>query len=183
MASLIRECLLDADNKPIPPRIKRVNTAIRDAFPDGCPVRIQGGKRKGQQCGRTMFCNAYGTIGCGRVRAHATDACEPPYASVVFSVINDIEKNGDESSARLEEQARERVAAEEEKYRRDFVIRMAKQEAKRRDVEFVEKTEVHARPDGKAPTGKTWSYLDGAWISKKRKAEEGGAAAPKKTKI
>ena len=182
MASLIRECFLDADNKPISHRIKRVNAAIRDAFPDGCPVVIRAGERKGQQCGRTTYCSAYGTTRCG-VRAHETDACEPPYASVVFSVINDIEKNGDESSARLEEQARERVAAEEEKYRRDFVIRMAKQEAERRDVEFDEKSEVHARPDGKAPTGKTWSYLDGAWISKKRKAEEGGAAAPKKIKI
>ena len=165
MATPIRECLLDSDNKPIFARVARVNAAIRDAFPDGCPVVIKHGKRKGQHCGHPIRCNAWGNVQC-RVHTHATAAYAEPYSKVVFEVINDIEQNGDEFTARLQQQDEARRAeheAQREKRKREMTVRFARREAEQRGVEFHTDA-VKPRPDGKAPVGRTWSYLDGKWV-------------------
>ena len=79
----------------------------------------------------------------------STAAYEKPYAKIVFGVINAIEK---EEFQREEQEHKERMVKEDK--------RKANKEA---ELLGLEDYDAHARPNGPAPDGKTWSFALGKW--------------------
>ena len=165
MATPIREVCLGADDQPNE-NSDRVQAALDKK---GCMcVNRPGGRCKAP----VVFDATQPFITCAANPKHGRAAYDKPYDKIVFGVINAIE----EEEFQQEEQQRKARMAEED-------TRMANKEA---DVLGLEEYEVHARPDGPAPDGKTWSFALGDWQDegylKKMSAANGDFRDLKRTK-
>eukprot|EP01046_Picozoa_sp_COSAG06_P053207 COSAG06_NODE_9142_length_1975_cov_3.842217_3_plen_220_part_00 len=144
MATPIRENCLDENDRP------NENAARVQAALDikGCMcINRPGGRCKS----RVVFDAVSGLITCTATPKHTREAQDPPFGKIVFDVINAIE--------------RERMAVEDanmKQERQRFAERKAAEEALA--LGLTDYT-VHARPDGPAPDGNTWSYSQGRWVS------------------
>ena len=144
MATPIRENCLDENDRP------NENAARVQAALDikGCMcINRPGGRCKS----RVVFDAVSGLITCTATPKHTHEAQDPPFGKIVFDVINVIE--------------RERMAVEDanmKQERQRFAERKAAEEALA--LGLTDYT-VHARPDGPAPDGNTWSYSQGSWVS------------------
>ena len=142
MATPIRENCLDANDQPNE-NSHRVQAALDVK---GCLCI----NRPGGRCKASIVFDADScSITCTTNPKHGRAAYDKPYAKIVFGVINAIE----EEEFQQEEQERKKRMAKEDK-------RMADEEA---IILGLEDYEAHARPDGPAPDGKTWSFALGKW--------------------
>jgi hypothetical protein len=143
MATPIREACLDEEGQP------NETAALVQAALDakGCLCV----NRPGGRCKAPIHYNApAGYIVCSANRRHAREPCSPPYAKVVFGVLNTI----------LAEEEEQRVAKE----RLETRERAKRKAAEEVEILGTEPDNVCDRPDGPAPEGKTWSYSRGEWL-------------------
>ena len=142
MATPIRENCLDANDQPNE-NSRRVQAALDVK---GCMcINRPGGRCKAP----IVFDATIPSITCTTNPKHGRAAYDKPYAKIVFDVINAIE----EEEFQQEEQERKKRRAKED-------TRMANKEA---EILGLEDYETHARPDGPAPDGQTWSFALGKW--------------------
>ena len=142
MATPIRENCLDANDQP------NENAARVQAALDvkGCMCI----NRPGGRCAAPIVFDAtIPCITCTKNPKHSRAAYEKPYEKIVFDVINAIE---------------EEEFQQEEEQRKEKRVQLAKRKAdEEAGILGLEHYEAHARPDGSAPEGKTWSFALGDW--------------------
>ena len=140
MATRILENCLDANDQP-----NEKSSLVQAALDvKGCMcINRPGGRCKAP----IVFDATIPSITCTTNPKHGRAAYDKPYAKIVFGVINAIE----EEEFQQEEQERKKRMAKEDK-------RMADEEA---IILGLEDYEAHARPNGPAPDGKTWSFALG----------------------
>ena len=167
MATPIRENCLDEHDRP------NENAALVQATLDhkGCMcINRPGGRCKA----KVVFDAVSGMITCTANKKHAREAQEKPFGGIVFGVINAIDR--DICAAQ---------DAQIEQERQQFAKRKAAEEALA--LGLGSDHGAHARPDGAAPDGQTWSYARGFWVSEeavKRPTDpDGNAKAAKRTRM
>ena len=144
MATPISECCLDEHDRP------NENAALVQAALDrkGCMcINRPGGRCKAD----VVFDAVSGLITCTVNPKHTREAQNPPFGKIVFGVINAIEHDIAAAEDEQIEQERQR-----------FAKRKAAEEALA--LGLGPDYDVHARPDGPAPDGKTWSFVQGVWV-------------------
>eukprot|EP01046_Picozoa_sp_COSAG06_P052344 COSAG06_NODE_8766_length_2076_cov_1.308042_2_plen_170_part_00 len=143
MATPIRENCLDENDRPNE-NAARVQAALDRK---GCMCM----NRPGGRCkAGVVFDAVSGLITCTVNPKHVRAAHDKPFNKIVFGVINAVEREIAAAADAQIEQERHRSAE-----------RKATEEATA--LGLVEYT-VHARPDGPAPDGKTWSFTRGDWV-------------------
>jgi hypothetical protein len=145
MATPIREYCLDEHDRPNE-NAARVQAALDHK---GCMcINRPGGRCKAD----VVFDAVSGLITCTVNPKHTREAQNPPFEKIVFGVINAIEHDIAAAEDAQIEQGRQR-----------FAERKAAEEALA--LGLGPDHAVHARPDGPAPNGKTWSFARGVWVS------------------
>lgn len=144
MATPIRENCLDEHDRP-----NGTATRVQAALDlKGCMcINRPGGRCKAS----VVFDAVSGLITCTANPKHVRAAHDKPFDKIVFGVINAVER---EIAAAADAQI------EQERHR--STERKAAEEAAA--LGLLEYT-VHARPDGPAPDGKTWSFTRGDWVN------------------
>jgi len=154
MATPIREALFDENDTVIPHVYNRIRNALYAL--GGCPTLIKRGKRKGEKCGhRIEFCAYSPQCMVIRCRFHSREPYEEPFGKIVFGVLDELRN---EEEKKYQEQNRPKLEA--------YAKKQALKELGEHGITFTDPP-FHLRPQGKALSGKTWSYLRGGWYDPK----------------